>query len=316
MKKFLLAVILMVIPFSGATALDTPFSFLRYISGARAGGLSGSFVAIENDATALHFNPATISTVEDKQISVTFLKHVLDVNSGNFSYIYHTEDKGTLAGFAGYTNYGSFDYADNLGYRSGQTFSANDVQLGAAYSNELDSNFYYGVALKYIYSGIEDVNASAMAADVGLFYLMPDRRTNIGASIMHAGFQLSKIDGETESLPLDMRIGINHRLRGLPLLVNFSFHHLADATDEFLDRFKSFNIGGEFYLGEYVQVRLGYDNQVRNLTDAEADKSFTGFSGGLGITANNFNIDYGLTSYGGSAQLHRFSFGFDMALFK
>ena len=50
---------------------QSPFQFLRYVSGARAAGLSGAFVSMTNDATALFFNPATISTVEEKPASVT-----------------------------------------------------------------------------------------------------------------------------------------------------------------------------------------------------------------------------------------------------
>ena len=186
-----------------AYAIDSPFNFLRYVSGARASGLAGSFVAMVDDPAAMYYNPASVSTITDKRLSVTFLKHVLDINSGGVSYIHHLEgSEGTLAASVGYTNYGSFDYADKLGNRSGSTFGASDLSFGVTYSSTLDTNFYYGLTLKYIYSGIEEVSTSALAVDAGLIYRLADKRTNLGMSILHAGTQLSKISNTSESLPL------------------------------------------------------------------------------------------------------------------
>ena len=288
-------------------AIDTPFNFLRYVASARAAGLSGAFMTVTDDPTAVFFNPATISTVDSRQASATFLKHVLDINSGNVNYVHATNGTGTFAANIGFTSYGSFDYSDNLGNRNRGTFGANDLSMGITYSDELDTNFYYGVTLKYIFVGIEQVSTSALALDAGLLYKLRDGRTNLGLSVLHAGTQLTQISNQSESLPIDLRIGVNHRLRGLPLLFNFAFHHLADDTDAFFDKFKSFTIGGELYLGEVIQVRLGYDNQIRTLTAAEADKGLTGISGGLGLIFEDFNIDYGFSRYGSNANLHRFS---------
>lgn len=308
MNRLKFAVILLLGVTIGETfAIDSPFSFLRYVSGARASGLAGSFVAMENDPTALHFNPATISTVNEKPLSVTFLKHVLDINSGNVSYTHHTEEDGSISASVGYTSYGSFDYADRMGNRDGRTFGANDFMFGITYSNELDKDFYYGLTLKYIYTGIEEVSTSAAALDAGLLYMLPDGRTNLAMSILHIGGQLTKIGNHSEPLPLDFRVGFNHRLQGLPILFNLSLHHLADNADNFFDRFKRFNLGGEIYLGEYIQVRLGYDNEARSLTSAEVDKGLTGFSGGIGVQTELINFDYGFTRYGSAVNLHRFS---------
>ncbi|MDX9790158.1 MAG: PorV/PorQ family protein [Candidatus Kapaibacterium sp.] len=306
-KKTALIIALLFVSSETTFAIDTPFNFLRYVKSARAAGLSGAFMTVTDDPTAVFFNPATLSTVETKQASATFLKHVLDINSGNLNYVHKLNGTGTIGANIGFTSYGSFEYADYNGNRTGGTFGANDLSIGVSYSDELDSNFYYGVTLKYIYVGIEQVSTSAMAVDAGLLYKLPDGRTNLGVSVLHAGTQLSQISNQKESLPLDLRMGVNHRLRGLPLLFNFTFHHLADDNESFFDKFKSFTIGGEFYFGEVLQVRLGYDNQVRLLTSAESDKGLTGFSGGLGFVFDDFNFDYGFSRYGSNANLHRFS---------
>lgn len=291
-------------------AEESPFQFVRYNQSARAAGLAGCFVSMPEDAGAVFFNPATIPTVKDKHFNATFLKHVLDINSGNVAYSKKYDGYGWFGGSVGFTNYGSFDKADQTGQRNG-TFSSNDMIFAVTYANELDTNLYYGVTAKFLYANIEKYSSTAFAFDAGLIYMLPDKKTNIGLSILHAGGQITSYNNSNETLPLDIRLGINNRLKGLPLLVNFSFTHLADAQDAFLNRFLNFSLAGELYLGEYVQVRVGYDNQVRREIALENDKKLTGVTGGLGLKFKDFNFDYGLAIAGSSAILHRFTLGLD-----
>lgn len=310
-KIFLLLIIAFLYTNFAMAATTSPFQFLRYNGSARSAALAGCMVSMPGDPSALFYNPATIATVNDKKFSVTFLKHVLDINSGNVSYIRDYEGLGTFAGSVVYTNYGSFDAADEYGNING-TFGANDLAFQGTYANKLDSNLYWGATLKLLYINIENESSFGFAVDAGILYLLPDGRTNIGASVLHVGSQIVAYHDIFESLPLDVRLGVNHRLEGLPLLVNFSLHHLADQTDEFFDKFRNFAVAGELYLGESIQVRLGYDNQVRTLTTPSTDRGFSGLSAGAGFRSDNFDIDYGLAQYGSSAILHRFSVRLDL----
>jgi len=291
-------------------AKETTFNFLRYTGSARSSGLAGAFVSISDDPSALFFNPASVATNSDKNFSATFFKHVLDVNSGSVSYHRKWKGIGNFALSAVYTNYGSFDKTDPNGQIIG-TFSANDFSFGITYANILDTNLYYGGTLKILSSNIDNYSSLAFAIDAGLLYLIPEKRTSIGFSILHFGTQLSTFDGTRESLPLDIRIGVSHRLRGLPLLLNFSFYNLADQTSKFFDRFLKFSIGGEFYFGEYVNLRLGYDNNIRKYSSSSKDKKFTGFCGGIGLKFKELNFDYGISQVGASALFHRFSIYYD-----
>jgi hypothetical protein len=294
----------------GSTSLfcavnTTPYSVLRYNSSARASGLAGAMVAMPDDPTSVFYNPASIATVEDKPLSFTFLKHVLDINSGNVTYIKKYDDIGTFGASVIYTNYGSFDETDNLANKTG-TFSANDMIFDFSYANQFDTNLYYGASLKFIYSNLSDMNSLAFALDAGLFYKFKDGRSNFGLSILNAGAQISRYNNLSEDLPLDIRIGINHRLVGLPLLLNFSFHHLADETDKFMDKLLNFSLGGEIYFGKYVQGRIGYDNYIRKYSSPDNSKKMSGFSGGFGIKTKNFDLDYSVSAVGTAASLHRF----------
>jgi hypothetical protein len=310
MKKTLLLMLL--VTFCAAYSAENSFYFLRYVGSARSAGLGGAFVSMTDDPSALFFNPASVATNRTKNFSFTFFKHVLDVNSGTVTFNHKWENVGNFAGSVVFTNYGSFEGSDKLGQSKG-TFTANDIAVGVSYANKLDTNLYYGGTLKLISSSIEKYSSFAFALDFGLLFELPEKRTNIGVSILNVGTQLSTFSGVRESLPLDIRIGINHRLRGLPLLLNFSFVHLADATNNFFDKFLKFTIGGEFEIGQYVNLRLGYDNNIRKYSSSSKDKGFSGFNGGVGIKVKEIlNFDYGISQIGSSAIFHRFSIYYDI----
>lgn len=290
---------------------QSSFCFLNLNTSARTAALGGAVVALSEDASAVFINPATLSTAEDRRISATFLKHVLDINSGLVTYSSKTESMGHFAVSALYTGNGSFQGADSKGIKT-NTFSGNELALSGTYSQSLDSNFYYGATLKFIYSGLEQTSSSALAVDAGLLYQIPKSRVNIGFSLLNVGAQLSKYGSESESLPLDVRLGVNHRLRGLPLLVNFSFHHLADETDGFFDKFTNISLGGELTVSKVIDLRLGYDNRIRSAVSTSTQRGFSGISGGVGIKTKNILVDYAASSLGSPATLHRLSVNFKL----
>lgn len=311
MKKIIIYIALVLFAINISTAEDTPYNFLRFNSSARGAAMANAVSSIENDISFIFFNPALISTVEEKKFSATFSKHVLDINSGNAVYLIDgLFESGTFAGMVNFHSYGSFDEATNLGQQTGRTFTANDISLGATYSNELDSNWYYGVTAKVVFSTLESQSASAFGIDAGMFYRINDR-SNLGLSILHAGPELSSFPNYSGSLPTDVRFGINHRLKGLPLLVNFSLHHLADESEDLFSKFKNFSIGGELYISDNIRLRAGYDNQIRGFASSDENKGLAGLSGGLGLNFEDFNFDYAYAEYGASQGIHRFSLALD-----
>ena len=289
-----------------AQTQKTPFSFLGTNSSARASALSGAFVSLINDATGLIYNPALLYTVEEKKISSTFIKNVLDINSGNIVYIRPKYDFGVIGMAVVYNSYGDFEKRNSEGELQGGSFSGSDMSFNLSYANQIDTNFFYGATVKFLYTGLADNSTSSLAFDFGLLYKYDDR-TNIGLSVLHSGMQLTKFNGEYYSLPLDIRLGFNHRLKGLPVLFNFSFHHLADNENKFFDKFSHFSVGGEIYFGKYLIGRIGYDNKIRTEISPDLDRGLSGFSGGIGIKLTDFNVDYSINQFGSSTVIHRFS---------
>lgn len=293
---------------TGVAQQATVFSFLRFNQSARFAGLAGASTALSGDPTSIFMNPGALPTVEGQRVSATFLKHVLDINSGLAAYVDYIDGFGTVGASVIATSFGSFERSTSTGDRVG-SFSAADVAIGVSYANEIDTLITYGVTLKFISSTLDDMASTGLAVDAGVLFRLPDGRTNVGMSIMHLGTQLSTYDGTSDRLPVDVRLGINHRLRGLPLLMNVSINHLADEVDGFFDRFLNFSIGGELYIGKAVQLRAGYDNATRNMTGVNVATQLSGVSAGIGLLLKPATVDYALSSLGSSAMVHRLSVG-------
>ncbi len=212
---FLLAVIL-AFSDAGWAQSNTVYNFLRSDVSARAAALAGSFVTVTNDPNLLFYNPAGIGTLEQPSGSVGFFKHLLDINSGYVCYGQAFEGIGHFGVGVLYTNYGSFTETDESDNTLG-TFSAADIAASVAYSNILEENLFYGVALKFIHSSIADAHSTGLATDIGILYRVPDTRLNIGASVRNLGKQLSAYVNTKEELPLDVAFGASIVPRGLPI---------------------------------------------------------------------------------------------------
>jgi hypothetical protein len=211
-----------------------------------------------------------------------------------------------MAATVSYNSYGSFDRADAQGTVTG-SFQSSDVVLGVSLARELDTLISYGVTAKVLHSSLDNMASTAIAVDAGMLFQFPKQRTNIGISVLNLGTQISTYDGTRDRMPLDLRIGVNHRLRGLPLLVNASLNHLTDEVGSLVDRLLNFSVGGELYLGKVVQARIGYTNAVRNTSTVNVPGQLTGLTGGLGIHLPTLDIDYALSSLGAASVVHRVS---------
>ncbi len=282
------------------------YDFLHNDASARSAAMGGAFVTIVNDPNGLYYNPATLSTVDSTQASFTYFKHLLDINSGTATVATTIEGIGHVGFGVSYTSYGSFTRTDKTGQEIGD-FGANDIEAVIGWGTELGEGFSAGLNGKAIFSSIDNLSSAALALDGGLFYRDTSIRVQAGLSILNLGAQVSSFGVDNEKLPIDLRVGVSHQLRGLPLLIALNFNRLLDETDNFGDRFSSFSLGGEFTLSKPLRLRIGYNNRVRQDVAFGDSKGLSGFSGGAGIVVKGYRFDYGFNSYDKIGGVHHIS---------
>lgn len=293
---------------AAAAQSNTTYNFLRADVGARAGAMAGAFVAVPDDPACLFYNPAGLALIDRRAASLGFFKHLLDVNAGSLAYAHPLEGAGVLAAGIVYFNYGSFDETDDLGNTLG-TFTASDIAFSAGFAGTLEEDLTYGASAKLISSSIAGYTSTGLGIDAGVLYRMPESRITVGAGIRNLGAQLSTFAGTREDLPADLSVGGSIVPKGLPLLFTVNFHKLNERGDTFADRFRAFSIGGEFTLSAVLRARFGYNNEQRRELKMGTSAGLAGFSGGVGIVAGDYVVDYALSSLGKVGSLHRIAVG-------
>jgi len=290
---------------AGAQRLHV-YDFLRNDASARSAAMGGTFVTVPGDPVGMYYNPALLTTVDTLQASFTFFKHVLDINSGSATAAAGIEGIGHVGGGISYNSYGTFQRTDRSGQETGE-FGASDIVAVVGWASTLGEGFSAGVNAKAIFSTIDTYGSMALALDGGLFYLDTANRVQAGLSLLHLGSQVSSFGEENEDLPLDLKLGVSHQLRGLPLLIALNFSRLLDEQDDFLDRFSSFGIGGEFTISRPLRLRLGYNNRIRQDVPFGQSKGLSGLSAGVGILVKEYRLDYSFNSVDQVGAVHRIS---------
>lgn len=334
MKIRLITLMAIVSMFAAANAGDSnagksAYSFLKIGVGAKAQAMGGAYVALSDDITSLHSNPAGLTAtvynfklpkdyyyeedsedaeVEAKQIEfrqnrfmATYISYLVDFQSGFLGYARKLNDLSSFGISLQYEDYGSFDRLNSAGENLG-TFGAYDMALGLTYSKRFTKELSLGITGKFIMEKIDSLSSDAMALDVGGLYRFDDGRTSVGFAVRNFGSQLSGMtDAHKDALPFLADVGMSHSLRGMPLTVD------ADLTIP-TDNNVYFSIGGQFEAFDPFFIRVGWSSIGQDYKTGADNDVFGGFAGGFGYHYQDYAIDYAYSSYADVGNVHRISF--------
>jgi hypothetical protein len=147
---------------------------------------------------------------------------------------------------------------------------------------------------------IDNYSASAVAADIGAMYVIPDQQLIFALALSNLGTSISAFVDEKDPLPMQVRAGLSKRLAHLPLLIGFNLYKYNDEPWYFA-------LGGEFTLTPNVFLRLGYDSFGRDLDVDSSKDTLAGAAIGLGFLWKNIGFDYSYSSLGALGALNRFT---------
>lgn len=308
-KQLILLILLTVIggSLSAQHQGESIYRFLDISPDARSAALGGSHAATINPHSSQFItNPAFLNVSDTEQIHFSYLNHLGDIRYGTANYARTIPDIGNVSASLRYLSYGSMTRYDEFGNESGSA-SANDIALTLGFGAPVTQQLSYGISATGIYSSLIGYRSSAISFSGGLLYELPGSETAVGAYLNNAGTQLSTYNGIDEPLPLNLALGIVHRLQYIPVrlhltfqkLNNWSLEYAGEAeSPDFLDNMVRHVTGGaEFLFGERITARLGYDSWLNDQTQTGKRVDGAGLSFGIAIHLNSINIDFSRTSF-------------------
>ncbi len=233
MKKNLLTLTVLLSFSLGVMAIEpnpipTVVPSLSIAPDARAGGMGDIGAATSPDVNSQYWNPAKYVFMESQAgVSLSYTPWlrslVPDIDLAYVSGYYKFSDRQALSASLRYFSLGDITLMDQLGYPQG-TAHPLEMAVDAAYSQMLSETFSASVALRFIYSdlnngyngagGSEMYPGMSVAADIAGYYRKPiDVSTgegilSFGLNISNLGSKISYDKNVTNSfIPTNMRLG-------------------------------------------------------------------------------------------------------------
>jgi hypothetical protein len=274
-------------PFAAGSARaavgEAGFAFLKIGVGARAMGLGSAFVAVADDPTALHWNPAGLAAGRNGITLTAMHNEWIEDFRQEFVAVSGPVGPGALgASFTGfYTS--ELERRDETGVLTGH-FGFNDIAANVGYGLTVATGLDAGASVRYIREMIADEDATSIAFDLGGRYTLRDTGLSLGAAVQNLGGDATFVS-EGFPLPRTVRAGAAYR-RAIPSAqgtVLLSTEYRSARGED-----SRFHVGGEFAYREWLALRagmkFGYDEQ---------DVSF-----GLGLARGPIHFDYAILPVG------------------
>ncbi|MCK4532275.1 PorV/PorQ family protein [bacterium] len=300
---FVLSIVYPVFCFAN-NAGSNAFTFLQIGEGAKPVAMGEAYVALANDVNAIYWNPAGLGLVTQQEITASYLKYIVDINSGHFGYV-----RPMLAGGLGmgltYLDYGKIKETTSenpIGESSGY-YRPSNVAMIISYGRKINNRFSLGMNMKGIYENIQRYTANGIAVDLGTMYkvsLVKD--LIVGFTVKNLGFQTKAFIEETYDLPLSFNFGLGYGLnsRFFKLGLNFCKPQNGDIN---------VNVGGEYCWKELISLRIGHKSIGEDLKTGSSKDSLTGLSTGLGLNMKSYQLDYAFVPFNELGDTHRISLG-------
>jgi Uncharacterised protein family (UPF0164) len=303
------------------------FPTLGLSTGARLTALGGTQIAVmDDDVIFAAANPAATNPLMSGRLTLNHNFFLSDMQHGYVGYAQHLPKLGfTAHGSIQYLDYGDIKRADEYGTVNG-TVNAKEQQFLLGAAKPLSDKVSLGLNLRLGNAVLDSYRSMALAADAGVLYADSARRFTVALVVKSAGTQLNSFNGERETLPFDVQLGLSKRLRHLPFRLGLVFHHLHDWNIRYDDPnlkdddvllfgeeqpqenklnaeidnfFRHLIFNGEFLLGrnEAFRLRFGYNHLRKRELSVQNYRSLAGFSGGFGFKIKRFRLDVGYASY-------------------
>lgn len=218
-----------------------------------------------------------------KEFGAVYIHHLLDIY-GAFAYharpyrLPFMKEDGYVGIYILDMNYGEVEGVDVFGEPLNQSYGANDLAVGVAYSSVLEERWYYGVGLKFAYSGIAGYSSTGIFADFSVRYDPPQiDQFSIYLLVRNTGFFTSSYTEAPQRIPFLLEAGIRKKLEHLPLHFSLALSDISGSgvNNGIFDKWKA---GMEIQLHQNVRIRGGYNRLLNRSMNSAGVGSFAGVS--------------------------------------
>ncbi|MFK7050378.1 MULTISPECIES: type IX secretion system protein PorQ [Flavobacterium] len=320
-SKFLLLAFIISLPIYSQIGGSGVYRFLNLTTSPRQAALGGKAITIyDNDVNQPMLNPASVNQEMDGKLAVNYGSYLGDINYGTASYaLNYDRHIQTIHAGISYINYGKFDGRDEFGGQTG-SFTANELAMSLGYAYNIPrSDWYLGANAKLIASSLENYQSFGIATDIGINYLDEQKSVNYALLVKNFGTQIITYNGIQEKLPLEVMLGVSQKLEHLPIRWHLTIDNLQKwqlafsnpaRNEQTLDgvvkeeeisflgnAMRHVVLGAELLPDKGINFRISYNFRRAAELKILEQRTFAGFSAGVGIRFSKFRFDYSYARY-------------------
>ncbi len=288
------------IQFDATSAGVTTFDFLKLPIGARNIALGGLSQTTDEEATLMHANAAGLSLVENYYYSFSHAEILGEFRHEDVALTYPLFAKDCLGLSLNVLSTTPFANARDIDEQVSNP-TASDFAFSLAYGKTLwEGRVAAGTKFNYLHSAIDDISAIGYSIDLSLLFLLLENfRIGLNVRNLSQGVRYDTPTSPLEPLPLSFALEIGKPLLNSPWSGFINMEHNNEGLQHY-------GLGFELQARPYLLLRMGYGGSWED----RALGPNAGLSAGLGLTMNNFGIDYGYKHFGPLGDYHGFTLNY------
>ena len=290
--------------------------FLKIGVGSRATAMGDAFVAVDNDASALYWNPAGLVQFNENQVLFSHNEWVIDINHDFLGAVYHLDETNAFG--VAVTSLSMQDMpvtTEFAPFGNGEYFGFGDLAFALSYSRKMTDRFSFGGTVRYIEETLDKLKMRGVMIDLGTYYWTGLGSTRFAVTVSNFGNQLTpsgsvvllngqeKSNWQSFSPPTVFRIGFAFD----PVKTTDNTLTAAVQLNHPNDNSENVTVGAEYSWRQIFFVRGGYKFNV----DAQNYSFGVGVHFPISIADFTFDYSYANLTTLGDAQRFSIILGFE-----